>query len=101
MLKHSHARLSQNSHSKPLDVIHGLSVEAIASLFGFFFPPLAVMPVATKNENLAIILHLHLIGWLHKNIFGLMLMGANTCQTPPLRRTGTGLLIIQLSARSS
>lgn len=33
----------------------------LKQLFGFVFSPLAVMPVATKNENLAIILHLHLI----------------------------------------
>lgn len=49
-------RYSPESHLKPLDVILGLPVEAIV-----FFPPLAVMPVATKNESLAVILHLNLI----------------------------------------
>lgn len=56
ILMHCFKRYSPESHLKPLDVILGLSVEAIV-----FFLPLAVMPVATKNESLAVILHLNLI----------------------------------------
>lgn len=36
----------------PLDVILGLSVETIVRVFFF---PLVVLPVATKNEDLAMI----------------------------------------------
>lgn len=48
----SHIRLSHKSHMVPLDVILGLSVETIVRVFFF---PLVVLPVATKNEDLAMI----------------------------------------------
>lgn len=33
----------------------------LKQLFGFYFFPLVVMPVVTKNADLAVILHLNLI----------------------------------------